>query len=67
MEEKTCKGIQKSLTFDKSGETLSVEIHLKNVSPELKKENLSDFLDTLYQSAKDAIFQRETYLQIQLT
>ena len=53
MEEKTCKGIQKSLTFDKSGETLSVEIHLKNVSPELKKEN---FLDTLYQSAKDAIF-----------
>lgn len=56
MEEKTCKGIQKSLTFDKSGETLSVEIHLKNVSPELKKENLSDFLDTLYQSANDAIF-----------
>lgn len=52
---KTCKGIQKSLTFDKSGETLSVEIHLK-MSPELKKENLSDFLDTLYQSAKDAIF-----------
>lgn len=56
MEEDTRKSIRKSLVFDKSGETLSVEICLKNVSPELKKESLSDFLDTLYQSAKDAIF-----------
>lgn len=38
MEEKTCKGIQKSLTFDKSGETLSVEIHLKMSLQSLKRK-----------------------------
>lgn len=56
MEERTCKSIQKSLYFEKSGETLSLEIHLENISPGIKDETFLGFLDTLYQRAKNAIF-----------
>lgn len=56
MEESMCKCIKKSLNFEKSGETLSVEIRLENVSPETNQKTLLSFLDTIYQSAKDVIF-----------
>lgn len=56
MEEKTCKSIKKTLSFEKSGETFSVEVSLENISPLVQKESLLDFLDLLYQSAKKAIF-----------
>ena len=52
MQERTCKSIEKSLEFEKSGETLSVEICLENVSPLTSSETLESFLNTLYERAK---------------
>ncbi len=51
MKEKTHKKIKKSLHFEKSGETFSVEIGLKNVSPDISKRVLRNQLDLLYKNA----------------
>lgn len=58
MEERTCKTIKRSLIFEKSGETLSVEVSLENVSPDTEKESLSNFLDSLYENVKMLFFSR---------
>lgn len=53
--EKTTKTIKKSLYFEESGETLSVEISLENVSPCVKTDTIIAFLNTLFENAKEAI------------
>ncbi len=52
MKETTRRSVNKSLNFEKSGETLSVEINMENVSPEFKAEAIMPFLDTLFDKAK---------------
>lgn len=52
MEEKTTKSIRKSLKFE-SGETLSVEISLENVSPNKSTDSIIFFLNTLFENAKE--------------
>lgn len=51
--EKTSKSIKKSLSFEKSGETFSIEICLENVSQD--KNTIISFLDTLYERIKKEI------------
>lgn len=53
--EKITKTIKKSLYFEESGETFSVEISLENVSPCVKKDTIIAFLNTLFENAKEAI------------
>ncbi len=53
--EKTTKTVKKSLNFEKSGETLSVEIALENVSPNINIDTVIPFLNTLFERAKEAI------------
>lgn len=55
MNEMTTRTIKKSLCFEKSGETLSVEICLENVSPSVKTNTIIPFLNTLFEHAKEAI------------
>jgi len=50
MLEKTSKSIKKSLNFEESGETFSIEIYLENVSQD--KNTIISFLDTLYERIK---------------
>lgn len=54
--EKTTKAIKKSLCFEKSGETLSVEITLENVSPDIRTDTIIPFLNTLFERAKEFIY-----------
>lgn len=56
MNEMTTRTIKKSLCFEKSGETLSVEICLENVSPGINMDAIIPFLNTLFANAKEAIF-----------
>lgn len=49
MQERTCRRIKKSLHFEKSGETFSVEIGLENVSPGTENEMVIPFLKTLFE------------------
>lgn len=48
--------VRKILEFERSGETLEVEIEMKNVSPAVKQDTISSMLDTLYENAKKIIF-----------
>lgn len=57
MQESTCRKIKKSLYFERSGETFSVEIELKNVSPDISKRSLRDHLSSLYKSAFQEVSQ----------
>lgn len=56
MEEKTFKSIKKTLIFEKSGEALSVEISLENVSPMTSKDTVLSMLDVLFKKTKEVIF-----------
>lgn len=51
--EQTEKAVKKSLFFEESGETFSIEISLKNVSPNIDISTIVYFLDTLFQHAKE--------------
>ena len=53
--ERTNRSIKKTLEFEKSGETLSIEITLENVSPD-KSTKIEKLLDTLYDMTKHSIF-----------
>lgn len=55
IEEKTTKTIKKSLNFEKSGETLSLEISLENVSPNISMDTIIHFLNTLFENTKKEI------------
>jgi hypothetical protein len=55
IEEKTTKAIKKTLCFEKSGETLSLEISLENVSPNISMDTIIHFLNTLFENAKKEI------------
>lgn len=55
MNEKTSRNIKKTLRFEQSEETLSIQIELENVSPEKNKNNISTLLDSLYMEAKKVI------------
>lgn len=52
--EKINKTVRRALHFEESGETLSVEICLENVSPNYKK-CLKGYLDTLYKDVLEEI------------
>jgi hypothetical protein len=66
MQERTCRKIKKSLHFEKGGETFSVEIGLENVSPEVSKRSLKDYLDSLYKSTLVEVIGRlEDCLKVQ--
>lgn len=53
--ETTKKTIKKSLSFEESGETFSVEICLENVSPGTKIDTIIPFLETLFVRAKEQL------------
>jgi len=55
MKEETQIRIKKILEFEKNGETFSIEVHLENVSPERKKQDITDFLEVLYKDAIDEL------------
>ena len=55
MHEVTCRSIRKSIVFEESGEKLSVEVSLENLSCESKKETIVPFLDTLFGRIKEDI------------
>jgi hypothetical protein len=55
MEEATQKSVKKTLLFNKSGERLSIEIQLENLSASISSESIKLFLDSLYDEAKKAI------------
>jgi len=52
------KKVRKILEFERSGETLAIEIEIemKNVSPIVGQDTIFSMLDTLYENAKKAIF-----------
>jgi hypothetical protein len=56
MQEREIKRIKKVLEFESSGETLSIEIEIKNVSPVVERETIISMLDSLYENTKIAIF-----------
>ena len=53
--EKTTRTVRKSLSFEESGETFSVEISLENVSPSISIDTIIPFLNTLFENAKKNI------------
>ena len=53
--ERTNRSIKKTLEFEKSGETLSIEITLVNVSL-VKLKKVEALLDALYERTKHSIF-----------
>ena len=55
MTEKTTKKVKKSLHFEESGETFSVELGLENVSPEIKPDTIMGYLDALFERAKERL------------
>lgn len=56
MKEGEVRKVRKVLEFERSGETLEVEIVLKNVSPVVGQDTISSMLDTLYENTKKTIF-----------
>lgn len=56
MKEKTSKSVKKTLAFEESGETFSIEIRLENVSPKTSKETILSMLDIMFQTIKETIF-----------
>lgn len=52
MEERSRKTIEKSISFEKSGETISIKICLENVSPNVSAETITSFLDALFEKSK---------------
>ena len=56
MREGEVKKVKKILEFERSGETLTIEIKMKNVSPTVEQNTISSMLDTLYEDAKKLIF-----------
>lgn len=55
MQEDTYKKIRESLSFEKSGEEVYVEIGMKNVPPKIKTKTIVDFLETLFEGAIDQL------------
>ncbi|MFG6320698.1 MAG: hypothetical protein K1W41_03900 [Lachnospiraceae bacterium] len=55
MQEHTEKIVKKSVLFEKSGETISIQIKLENVSPETRRDALSGTMDVLFKDAKETI------------
>ena len=55
MQEHTEKTVNKTILFEMSGETISMQIKLENVSPTTKKEALSNAIDILFKDVKETI------------
>nr|WP_296440756.1 hypothetical protein [uncultured Acetatifactor sp.] len=53
--EKTTRTIKRSLSFEGSGETFSVEIALENVPTYIERDTIIQFLDTLFKEAKEIV------------
>lgn len=53
MQEHTEKIVKKSVLFENSGETISIQIKLENVSPETNRDALSSTMDVLFKDAKE--------------
>lgn len=47
--EKTRQVMQKSLCFEEKGETLSIEITLDNISPQIDAGTICSFLKTMFE------------------
>lgn len=52
MTEKQSYTVRRVLSFEKSGETISIDISMENISPSLSKESVVGFVDQLYASLK---------------
>ena len=52
MTEKQSYTVRRVLSFEKSGETFSIDISMENISPSLGKESVVGFVDQLYASLK---------------
>ena len=55
MKEKSRKTIEKALSVEESGETLSIKICLENVSPNVKVDTITSFLDILFEKGKEEL------------
>lgn len=51
MQEHTIRSIRKTLCFENSGDTFSVEITLENVSPKLERESIKAYVLSLVERA----------------
>lgn len=56
MQECTQIVVSKSVSFEESGETISIQIQLENVSPKTKNTALSGTMDVLFKDVKEIIF-----------
>lgn len=56
MQECTQIVVSKSVSFEESGETISIRIQLENVSPKTKNTALSGTMDVLFKDVKETIF-----------
>lgn len=45
----------KSIHFEKSGETVSVEIRIENISPNIKKSTIEPFINQMFKELKETI------------
>lgn len=55
VQEQTEKIVKKSVLFENSGETISIQIKLENVSPQTRRDALSGAMDVLFKDAKETI------------
>ena len=44
------------MSFKDSGETLSIELQIENISPQISKETISSILDALFDDVKKIIY-----------
>lgn len=53
MQENNQLSVKRSISFEKNGETLSIEIAMENVSTKAVSYQMAGYLDVLYGKCKD--------------
>ena len=59
MQENNRKELRRWIVFEGSGEMISVEIVLENISPRVEKTTLVNCLDQLYEEIKEEALKKE--------
>lgn len=59
MQENNRKELRRWIVFEGSGEMISVEIVLENISPRVEKTTLVNLLDQLYEEIKEEALKKE--------